>query len=257
MSDHGVSSTYHSSELTVERRFYQGLSALVTYTHSKLLDDSVSIQSGGSEANSGEYRLGRFNRRLDRSLNNMDIANRLVLSVVYELPFGRGKSFLSGVGRALDTLVGGWQINSVTTLQDGNPLAVRGSGNFTGINFPDVLRDPTLSRSERSVHRWFDTSAFARPGDWIMGNAPRRLPKTRAPGIFDMGLSAMKNFRFFEKVNLQFRAEAFNLPNWVNYSSPNVSFSPNAQGVNTNANFGKIFSSQSARTIMLGLHLRF
>ena len=157
----------------------------------------------------------------------------------------------------MDHVVGGWQINTITTAQTGFPLLVRGANNFTGINYPDVTHNPTLPSSERSVLRWFDTSAFRNPPDFVIGNAPRTLPDTRAPGLLDVSFSAFKTFRIRERTKLEFRAEMFNAINHVNYDAPNTTFQPNRQGVNTNANFGRILSALDARNIQLGLRLAF
>jgi hypothetical protein len=252
---HGSSSIYHSLQVTLERRFSQGLSALVSYTDSKLINDSMS--SAGSSGAPGEFRVGRFNRRLERAICMNDVTHRLVASAVYELPFGAGKPLLSSARGVAEHLLGGWQINTITTIESGIPLQVRGSNNFTGINFPDVIRDPTLPGSQRSVTRWFDTDAFRNPADWVIGNAPRTLPNTRGPAMVDVALSAFKNFRLKERMQLEFRAEAFNAFNHVNHTNPNTSFSPNRQGVNTNALFGRISNALSARRIQLGLRLTF
>jgi len=255
-ANHGASSTYHSFQLTIERRFHQGLSALITYTNSKLIDDSLS-NAGGNAATIGEFRVGRFNRRLERAIDQNDVTHRFVGSVVWELPFGPGKRWGANARGVVGRLVGGWQVNSIVTIESGVPLMVRGANNFTGINFPDVIRDPTLPRSQRSVNRWFDTDAFRNPAPFTIGNAPRTLPNTRGPGMFDVALSVFKKFRLTESAGLEFRAEAFNALNHVNYNNPNTSFSPNQAGVNTNALFGRITSAMDARRVQLGLRLTF
>lgn len=254
-ANHGSASSYHSMQLTLERRYNNGLSAVISYTSSKLINDSFS--TAGSSATPGEYRIGRLNRRQDRAIDEDDVSQRMVLGVVYELPFGPGKPWLSGARGAAGHLVGGWQVNSITTAQTGTPLLVRGANNFTGINWPDVVRDPTLSGAGRDLLRWFDTDAFRNPADFTIGNVPRTLPNTRGPGLFDISFSAFKKFQLHERAKLEFRAEMFNAINHVNPDKPNTTFLPNRQGANTNANFGRILFSQEARTIQLGLRLTF
>ncbi|MCU0246426.1 MAG: TonB-dependent receptor [Bryobacter sp.] len=255
MNAHGASSIYHSIQATVEKRFSQGLSMLVSYTGGKLINDSFS--EAGANGGGGDFRIGRFNRRLDRALDTDDVSRRLVISGVYELPFGKGKKFGANVNEALNQIIGGWQINTMTTYQTGLPLQVRGANNFTGINWPNVVGDPYLGSGERSVDRWFNTSVFQNPADWTLGNVPRTLPNVRGPGIFDIAFSIFKTFRIKERMRLDFRTEMFNAINWVNYNNPNVSFSPNRQGVNTNPNFGRILGAGEARRIQLGLRLEF
>ncbi len=253
---HGSSSSYHSLQTTLEKRYTNGLSALVTYTYSKQINDSFS-SAGGNAGTTGEFRLGRFNRRIERAVDQNDVAHRFVASAVYELPFGPRKAFLSGATGVFGHLVGGWQINTITTMESGTPLLVRGANNFTGINFPDVLRNPALPRDQRSVTRWFDTDAFRNPADWVIGNAPRTLSYLRGPGMIDVAFSVFKNIRFTERWNLELRGEAFNALNHVIHNNPNVSFTPNALGVNTNALFGRITGALAARRIQLGLRLTF
>ena len=252
-ANHGSSSTYHSLQVTAEKRYSNGLSMLLSYTNGKQINDSFS--SAGSSGAIGEFRVGRLNRRLDRAIDQNDVSQRLVVSGLYELPFGKGKRFAGDAGRGLDLAIGGWQVNAILTMENGTPLLVRGANNFTGINWPDVVRDPTLP--EPAVTRWFDTEAFRNPAPFTLGNVARTLPNARGPGLFDLALSAFKEFRFTERLRLELRGEAFNATNNVNYNNPNTSFAPNAQGVNTNALFGRITSSLEARRIQLGLRLTF
>ncbi|MGH9629403.1 MAG: hypothetical protein ACRD7E_13870, partial [Bryobacteraceae bacterium] len=253
-----LSSIYHSLQLSAEKRFSNGLSLLASYTKAKLISECFAIGGGNSGGScEGEYRLGRFDRSLDRAIDQDDISDRFVISGVYELPIGRGKSLLRDVHPVVNGILGGWQVNGIGTFQVGTPLAVRGSNNFTGIPYPDVIRDPTLPDSERTPVRWFDTEAFRNPADFTIGNAPRTLPKTRGPGLTDVSFSLFKTFQIRERMRLEARGELFNALNTVNYNEPNVSFSPNRQGENVNANFGRITSALDARRMQLGLRLTF
>jgi hypothetical protein len=260
MANHGASSSYHSIQVTVERRYSNGLSAMLAFTGGKLINDSFSSAgSGGGNlaAPQADHRIGLYNRRLDRSLDRDDVSRRLVVSAVYELPYGPGKRWGSGANAFLRHAAGGWQMNTITTLQTGFPIIVRGANNFSGINWPDVIRDPTLPASERRVDRWFDTDAFRNPANFTIGNIPRTLPRTRGPGLVDVAFSLFKTVRIRERADLEFRAEAFNALNHVNYNQPNGTFTPNPQGVNANANLGRITSALDARAIQLGLRLAF
>jgi hypothetical protein len=154
-------------------------------------------------------------------------------------------------------VLGGWQLNTIVTLQTGNPLAIRGTNNFTGIPFPDLVGDPTLPRSERTAERWFDTSAFRNPAPFTIGNVPRTLDDTRGPGYRDVTLSVFKNVHFGARAKLELRIEAFNAFNFVNYGDPSTTFTPNAAGVNTTANFGRITTALPARRIQLGARVTF
>ena len=120
-----------------------------------------------------------------------------------------------------------------------------------------MVCDPTLDGDQRSPIRWFNTSCFRNPANFVIGNVPRTLPNTRGPGYQDVALSLFRRQKLTEKLNIEFRAEAFNAFNFVNYDDPNTTFTPNAQGVNTNPNFGRITSSLPARRIQFGLRLSF
>ncbi|MFN7542749.1 MAG: TonB-dependent receptor domain-containing protein [Acidobacteriota bacterium] len=250
--------SYHAFQISVEKRFARDLSMMFNYTKAKLMSECSAIGGGNSgDTCASEYRLGRFNRRLDRSIDQDDIASRAVISGVYELPVGRGKTWLKSSPVLVNALLGGWQLNGIGTFQSGLPLAVRGANNFTGINYPNVLRDPTLPADQRTPVRWFDIDAFANPANFTIGNAPRTLPRTRGPGLTDVSFSLFKTFSFRERFRLEARAEFFNALNTVNYNSPNVSFSPNAAGQNVNANFGRVLSSLEARRTQVGLRMTF
>ncbi len=254
MANHGNSSTYHSLQLTLEKRYSGGISALLSYTGGKLIDESYS--SAGSSGETGDFRIGRLDRRGDRAIDQNDISQRFVASGVFDLPFGKGRKFATGLPVVVEHLIGGWQANTITTIQTGSPLMVRGANNFA-LGWPNVTKDPTLSGDNRGVSKWFDTSAFANPPDFVVGNAPRTLPNTRGPGMVNIDASLFKNFPIAEGKVLEFRAEAFNFINHVNLNNPGTGFSPNRQGVNTNASFGVITSSMKARSIQLGLRLTF
>jgi outer membrane receptor protein involved in Fe transport len=253
LANHGAASTYHSFQLIGEKRFSHGLAAMVSYTTAKLINDSAASNQGNGGG--GDFRIGRLDRRQDRALDEGDVSQRLVVSSVYELPFGPGRRFLKE--GTLSHLIGGWQLNTIVTWETGRPLVVRGANNFTGINWPDMVCNPTLPASERSADSWFKTECFRNPPNFVIGNVPRTLPSTRGPGYQDLSLSVFRNFNFTERVKMEFRGEAFNAFNFVNFNEPNTTFMPNAQGVNTNPNFGRVLGSFPARRIQFGLRLAF
>lgn len=253
-----LATSYHSLQFSAEKRFSGGLSLLASYTKAKLMSECSAIGGGNSgDGCTGEYRIGAYNRRLDRSIDQDDIASRFVVSGVYELPVGKGKWFLGNAHPIVNCVIGGWQMNGIGTVQSGVPLAVRGANNFSGINYPDLNRNPTLPSGERTPTRWFDTDAFRNPANFTIGNAPRTLPSTRGPGLFDISFSLFKTFRIREQAKLEARGELFNALNKVNYNNPGVGFSPDASGRNNNASFGLITSSLEARRMQMGLRLTF
>jgi hypothetical protein len=243
--------------VSVEKRLGRGLAMLVSYTNSKLISDSVvSPLRFGSAEQVGiySYQNGKFDRRSERSLDPADTAQRFVWSAVYELPFGKGRKWASA-GRVTEALAGGWQVNTITTLQGGLPLLVRGANNFRADRPNSTGVSPRLET--RTAARWFDTTAFRNPADFTLGNLGRVVPDARTPGAFNIDLSLIKDTRIREGLRLQFRAETFNIANQVNLGIPDTTFVPGPDGLNRSGTFGVITAARDARIGQLGLKLIF
>ena len=237
---------------------------LASFTWAKLISDSVvnplGTGFGDEQANETGYQ-NSYNRRAERAEDPTNIPQRFVLSAVYELPFGKGKRFQVS-NPVLNTIVDGWQLNSITTATAGLPLIVRGASNGLA-NRPDILRSPGLpegyadTRPELGV-LWLDPSVFVNPSPYTYGNVPRTISTVRTPGAFLLDASLFKTFRLGERTKLQFRAESFNLPNWVNLGSPNTTFTAlSGSNQNGNVSLGRITSSRSGRNLQFALKLMF
>jgi hypothetical protein len=200
------------------------------------------------------YQDGLYNRKENKAIDPNDIAQRVVMSVVYELPFGAGRRF-NPSNSVLRQVVGGWQISTIGQVQSGQPLRIRGASNFMADRPNSTGQSAKIDNP--TAQRWFDTSVFINPPDFTFGNVGRTLPDVRAPGTFNWDLSAIKNTRITESVNLQFRAEAFNFLNSVNLNAPSTGFSPGPGGKNVSATFGTITGARDARSIQLGLKVIF
>jgi hypothetical protein len=242
---HGATSIYHALQATAEHRYAHGVTVLVAYSKSKLIDDSTSSDSG--ESTDGQYR-NPFRPYLERSLDPTDTSQNLSASGVWQLPIGTPNH------HALKLLTEGWQLQGIVQWLTGTPLSITGSNNFTGTPFPDLVGNPTLPANQRSIKQWFNTLAFANPAAYTIGNSPRTLRATRGPNFTNVNASLIKKVSL-EKWTLEMRAEAFNLFNHPQLNNPNTSFSPNASGVNTNAVFGQITSALDPRVFQIGLHL--
>lgn len=245
----------HQLQLNVRRSFSNGFLTTFAYTKGKLISDSLNTPVNWNlEQNDIDYQDGLYNRKVNKSIDPLDIAQRAVVSVVYELPFGAGKRF-NPPAAVLRQVVGGWQISSIGQMQTGQPLMIRGASNFMANRPNSTGRSAKISNP--SAQQWFDTTAFVNPRDFTFGNVGRTLPDVRAPGTFNWDLSAIKNTRVTERASVQFRAEAFNFMNNVNLMPPNQSFSPGPDGKNRSATFGTITSARDARSIQFGLKLIF
>lgn len=230
-ADYNVSDglgAYHSLQSTVERRFANGVGFLMAYTWSHGIDN-VANQFGG--ADNGPLPQDPRYRNLDRGNSGYDIRHRLVYSMNYELPFGQGRKF-STSSKALNNIVGGWDMNLIFTKQTGLPFTptLAASVANAGGSRPDRLREAKLDNP--TIARWFDTSlgasgAWGTPQVFTYGNAGRNI--MYGPGRTNFDYSVFKNFQLNEKFKLQFRTEIFNLFNHAQFDLPNGSIgNPNA-----------------------------
>jgi hypothetical protein len=251
-----ANSIYHAFTLRAEKRYSNGLNLLVAFTGGKLIDDASQVVSFlGPAGNKQDF----YNRRAERAVSAQDVSRRLVVSGVYDLPFGRGRQFLSGMNRAMDAVLGGWQVNGILTLQTGTPVIITQNQNNTGLGSPgqrpnnngkSAAKD-SGSTNDR-ISEWFDTSVFSFAPAFTFGNVGRTLPDVRNPGIKNLDASLFKNFRFTEDVNVQFRAEAFNLTNTPQFGIPGSQLG--------GAGFGAITgyaNGQAPRQVQLALKLLF
>jgi len=233
-------STYESLQAKVERRFQRGFSLLTAYTWSKAIDNLGGYQNPDNRARS-------------KARSDNDVRQRASIAAVYELPFGRGKALLSRGPRLLDAVVRDWQTNAIITLRSGLSTSVTTSGDIanagTGTNYPNVkgTSNGNLPSDERTINRWFDTSAFSAPPAYTFGNAGRNI--LTGPGFAGVDFGISRFFSVHENHKLQFRAEFFNLFNRVNLNNPNTTVGASA--------FGTIRGTSAARQIQLALRYQF
>lgn len=257
-SSQSGASHFNALNLKLERRFSQGFSILSAYSWSHSMD----TDSGGSF---GSPNLNPANFILDRGSSDFDIRQRLIGSILWELPVGKGKRLLGSAGGVLNQIVGGWQLTSGTVFQSGVNRSVT-SPNTTTISFVSQRADATGIKSNssftsggntiqpqhdfgstnRSLY-WFNPNAFSRTAPLTFGTSGRDI--ISAPGFWNTDASLFKSFRFTESTTLQFRAEFFDLFNQVRFNPPNMDVS--------SPFFGQIQSAQPPRIIQLGLRLQF
>jgi hypothetical protein len=260
-------SSYNALQVDVNRRFNDGLSIRGVYTWAKALDDGDSLN--GTLANNAPGLVSNpFNLRADRGRATYDVRNEGVINAVYELPFGRGKPFSGGVEGWQDKLVSGWSVNSIVTLQSGFPftpqLGYNPSRNGDTKNpvrpfvNPDFAGPVVLGK----VNEWFDPAAFvAQPNGaanaGFYGNLGRDT--FTGPGLATWDFSVVKNTAIHERLNLQFRAEIFNMLDRSNFNTPNLIVAVLPAGSTTpqaNPIAGQITStSTTSRQVQFGLKL--
>ena len=255
-----VSSDYNSLQTRLEKRLSNGLTALVSYTWGRALTDApdhISTSGGGAGIDTGTFREPQdsFNLGAERGPAEFDIEHRFVASYIWELPFGRGRRFGSEWNRTLDVVLGGWQLSGIHVLQSGLALTAT-LGGSTVLNLggerrarPNLVGDPELPASQRTINRWFNTDAFAAfsPAPQAFGNAGVGI--MRGPGFANFDFTLAKNFPVTDSRYLQFRAEVFNALNRANYGPPNIA--------RDSSGFGQILSAGNARIVQFGLKFYF
>jgi hypothetical protein len=227
-------SIYHGGTLKADKRFSKGVSFLVAYTWSKLIDDVSTTVGFLGQASA---RQNVYDRAAERAIGSQDIAHRFVTSFVYDLPFGKGKKFGNDWRSAASCLAGGWQFNGIVTFQSGLPILITQGANNVGLFNPSQRptwngTDPNREGGKSDkLAQWFDKSAFTITPAFTFGNTPRVMPDLRQDGEKNFDLSLFKNNYFSEgKRNLQFRVEFFNAFNRVRFAGPNGQFDNSAFG---------------------------
>jgi hypothetical protein len=280
--DAGANAVYNSFQAEVNRRFSNGITFTGAYTLAKNLADNAGPNPSGF---AGETGGGRVTNSLDRRADRGDVyatrRHRFVSTMVYELPFGKNRKFMSGAGRATDLVFGGWQLSSILTLQSGPFLTpvFGGAGDPSGSNAPsrgaqrpDRIGNGALDNPTRDG--WLDRSAFLCPGrtpgalqfNCAVGAVPGRDPNPigrygnsgvgilTGPGTFGLNAALSKNFQIAERVRLRAEGSFTNAPNWTNLGDPIMDVANN--------NFGRITGSRGVdfgggRTGQVSLRLEF
>jgi hypothetical protein len=238
------STSYHSGQLRVEKRFAQGYTLLAGYTWSKLLEQVTFLNATDT--------------KYEKRISGNDMTHRLVVSGIWELPFGRGRRWASNWNRVLDAVLGGWQAQGIYQAQSGRPLAL---GNRYYSGDPTKLKATISGRTAGPNDRTFDITGFyvdsvVNPQDQRIRldsnirTLPSRLPGFRGQGLNLWDLSLIKSFAISERVKFQLRGEFLNAFNHPQFDNPNTD--------PTSTNFGKVTSQNNLpRNIQIGLKLIF
>jgi hypothetical protein len=237
---------YNGLQMRLDKRFSQGLSILAGYTWSKGITDTQAAETGAFVPDLQDNN----NRRANRGLTASDTRHRFTLSSVYEFPFGSNRRYLSDVHGVVGKIVSGWQMSGIMTLQTGQPLtatlAFDNPNVGEGAKLPNLIGNP--NNGPKTVDEFFNTGAFALPPQFTFGN--EGIDVIEGPGIKDVDLSLVKNTPIKERMNLQFRCEAFNAANHPILAQPNSTFGT--------PQFGQITSTRlDNREIQFALKLSF
>ena len=227
-------SSYDSLQVQLDRRFSRGWQYIASYTLSKTKDNgNGAFDNPTSGVNYVE----------DFGTSRLDYPHVFSFETIYELPFGRDRSYGGDIPRALDYVIGGWQINSIFRAQSGNAFDVRKDNKLVNLDGDPYTGDNTP---------FLDRTAFSIPASGI-GNLERN--SLRSPATYSLNFGLAKNFAIVEDINLQFRMEAFNILNNIQWGTPNTNIDDarNVEGFG----FIRSIAPFSNRQIQFGLRLTF
>src|SRR6266550_3529774 len=265
-------SYYHSLQATLTKRFPGGGTLLAAYTNAKLISNTDTLTDwleGGTSGGSGPIQDWN-NLKREKSLSAQDVAQRLVISYVLDLPFGKGKKYFSGVSGAGGKVVSGWGVDGVTTFQRGFPVKIsQGQGNsLTALGLTNgTLRPNVVPGCDKSVSGspvsklsgWFNKNCFALAPDWGFGNESRVDATLRQQGINNFDFAVFKKTTIGERANVEFRTEFFNIFNHPQFGPPNgtcCAFNPITQI--GNKHFGEVTNTiNNPRLIQFALKFAF
>jgi hypothetical protein len=252
---------YSAASAKAEKRFSHGLQFVGTYVWSHALTVGNTPLSGNTAI------LDQTNFRTSYASAPWDIRHNFTFGFNYELPFGRGKQFGSGMNRIADALIGGWQTNGILTLRTGDAYTMSGTSchGVWSKCMPDYVAGFSGSGNEapsggRTPNQWFNTAnytvAFSNQAAGIATGGNVGLQTLTGPPTKTVDFSLFKNFRITEKFNIQFRGEALNLTNFTILSNPDANLG-DSKAFGGNGNFGVITSSVAGTERHLQFSLRF
>ncbi len=241
-------SNYNSLQVSLQRSFTNGLAGTAAFTWAK----SIDIGCSGFFGTEGCGIQNEYDLNAQRSVSANDIPRYFVGSLVYDLPFGRGRKYGGDTNRAVDFLLGGWRFNSLVNFRKGLPYHVSVTGDIANVGNPgtymraNLVGDPVLS--DPTPARWLNTSAFAAPAQFTYGNLGRNT--LRPDNVYRFDLSLFKEFRVTERLAIELRAEAFNAFNSTMFSAPDSNL--------VSPRFGLVTATQvPPREFQMGLKIIF
>ena len=249
-----TNSFHHGMNLSLERRFADGLQFQVAYSWSKTVSESDQVN--GLYANQGNGVSYFHDPDLSRSLAAFHVGRTFTFSGVWQLPFG------NDLGGAAEKLLGGWQLSGIVRMADGPPLSIQMSTpkNLRNLGYngrsmpPDLVPGKSTSPVLGGADKYFETSGFTAPPSRTIGTLGRNTLIGAGLANFDMSLT--KNTYAGESLNVQFRAEFFNIFNRPNFARPDSRVMGSTGAPNRNA--GRISQTTiTERQIQLGLRLEF
>jgi hypothetical protein len=250
-------SNYHAATFTLRRQFSKGVGFDLNYTWSHSIDNSSGAESGAGTG--GAILQDAFNPGSFRGSSDFDTRHNITANLIYELPFGKGKSMLNGGNALLNQIVGGWQVSTIMRYHSGLPTTISSNGAYP-TNYEYSAMVNLIPGSTNDYGKFIDNngvpSIFANTsasGNYFQqaGGSTGTRAIVRLPGFVNFDAAFMKTFALpFEGHNLQFRGELFNVFNHVNFYNPVLD-------INSTATFGELQSAFPARVVQLSLRYTF
>lgn len=240
---------YNALTAQLQKRYSNGLQFVGSYTYGHALANSGTTLSGSG----GLYTRDPLNYNTSYSSASWDIRHNFTLGFVYDVPFGRGRAYGANMNRALQTVLGNWQLNGILTLHTGHPYTLRDNacqGVYSGCS-PDLVTGGAddAPQGGRRPSEWFDVTHVAEVPKSQFRQGTLGLQTNTAPPLRSLDFSIFKDFPITESMKFQFRGEAFNLANTPQFNTPDN----NVQ----DANFGQITSTQAGSERHIQFALRF
>ncbi len=230
-------SNYNAGTADFNRKFYNGLSLEASYTWAKAMSDTDTNNSGAILLGNASHYEYPGQPTVDWSESLISFRNRFVANAIYDLPFGQGRKYGSGMSGWENAIVGGWSVNVLNQDRSGFPFSVLAGFGITGVGdnltYPDrtdmISPNPVIG----NINQWFNAKDYYLQTPGTLGNAPRN--SVVGPGYNELDFGVSKSWKLTERAGLQFRADMFNILNHPNFNLPaNQLYTPGAQFVNAN-----------------------
>jgi hypothetical protein len=252
-------STFHSLQVVANRQFSKGLLVYANYTWSKTLANAITSEPSGNGS-----PLDYYNLRLEKAVSAQDVPQALKANISYELPIGKGKALLSGAGKAVNAILGGWSASAILNYWSGTPIGIGAPSAYTawngGTNRANIASGPMknaafdknkfeLLDNYSSANTYLNKSIYSVPAPLTLGSSAVRYAQLRTFATINEDLALQKNYQITEKYRAQLRVDLFNAFNRPTLSGPNTSL--------TSPLFGQITNVSGNRTAQVDLRLDF
>ncbi|MBZ5539694.1 MAG: carboxypeptidase regulatory-like domain-containing protein [Acidobacteriia bacterium] len=217
-----ATANYNAVTAQVSRKISSVITFSSSYTFAKAISESDSVNSGNVMTGIAAASQYPAMKGWDRSESLFSIRHRFTENVIINLPFGKGRKYMSDAAGVQQALLGGWQLTSLGTFQSGMPFSVLAGYGITGvgdaIDFPDRLNQISANTTTGDINNWINTAAYVEQAPGHLGNSARNSAK--GPGFSNLDFGIGKDFTITEQIGLKFRTDMFNVLNHPNFGLP-------------------------------------